>query len=121
MSTQYDGRPPAKRPRLQEDNAEEPALVDVPDSEVWFRNGNVMIAAVDDSTKQRHLFKCHQGLLAHRLPALEDMFEAGAMANSASASETHAGLPIVRLYDPYDHVRSLLRVLYNPRSVPIYL
>jgi hypothetical protein len=121
MAAQAEAVPPAKRPRLEEDVAEDAALVDIPDSEVWFSDGNIIIASVDDVNQQRHLFKCHRAVLARRLSALEDMFEAGAIADSASASEQFGGLPVVRLYDPHEDVKALLRATYNPTSVTCVL
>lgn len=113
MATRTDAVPPAKRARLEDSEA----LLDTPDEEVWFSDGNIIVAAVDDVKNRRHLFKCHRGLLAKRLPALGDMFEAGIIAGSASASEQFDGHPVVRLYDRHEHLKALLRALYDPSSV----
>lgn len=99
---------------------EEP-LNDTPNAEVWMADGNIIVAAVDESKKQRHLFKCHRGFLCKRLPALEDMFAAGDVAVSASASEQYEGLPVVRFYDPYEQVKLLLECLYDARCVLLAL
>ena len=96
----------------------EPAK-DVHDEEIWMSDGNIIIGALDELKNERHLFKCHRGLLSSRLPTLHDMFEADGSGGllSAAASEQYEGLPFVRLYDDPKDVKSLLRVLYNPRCV----
>ncbi|KAI0088127.1 hypothetical protein BDY19DRAFT_994533 [Irpex rosettiformis] len=93
---------------------------DIQDKEIWMSDGNIIIAAVDKGKSERHLFKCHRGLLASRLPVLREMFDADISSESvtASASEHYEGAPIVRLYDEVKHVRKLLEVLYNPIKLP---
>ncbi|KAI0086521.1 hypothetical protein BDY19DRAFT_995812 [Irpex rosettiformis] len=95
------------------------AVKDIQDQEIWMSDGNIIIAALDEAKNERHLFKCYRGLLAHRLPVLKEMFDADPSgAIIASASEHHAGIPLVRLYDEPKHVRRLLQVLYNPSELP---
>lgn len=121
MATQTEAVLPVKRPRLGDEEAKGAALVDIPDPEVWFSDRNVIVAAVDEAKKEKHLFKCHRDMLAQRLPALGDMFEAGKMASSVSASEHIDSLPIVHLYNPPEYVRALLQVLFNSWSVVSFL
>jgi hypothetical protein len=99
----------------------EGTLLDIQDPKVWFEDGNIIIAAVNDTKNHRHLFKCHQALVAQRLPALKNTLEAAAIADSISASETLLRLPIVHLHDPYEHLKALLRVLYNPWFVVAHI
>lgn len=108
---------PSKRPRLGDTNVSD--MKDIQDEEIWMQDGNIVVAAVDETKHERRLFKCHRGLLASRLPVLKEMFEADLTSGSvtASASEHYEGTPIVRLYDEPDHIRQLLHVLYNPRCV----
>ncbi|KAI0086522.1 hypothetical protein BDY19DRAFT_960361 [Irpex rosettiformis] len=93
---------------------------DIQDPVVWMSDGNIIVGVLDETNNERHMFKCHRGILSSRLPALRDMFEADGVGGSAgaSASEKYQGLPFVRFYDNPKHVRLLLRVIYNPSTLP---
>ena len=110
----------SKRPRI--DNADNPVLEDIQDEEIWMSDGNIVVAVVDEAKGERHLYKCHRGLLSKSLPVLGEMFEADHSSGCivASASEHYEGTPVVRLYDESAHVQQLLQVIYNPRYVRRY-
>lgn len=69
MATQTEAVLPVRRPGLRGEGAEGAALVNIPDPEVWFSDRNVIVAAVDEAKKEKHLFKCHQDMLGQRLPS----------------------------------------------------
>ncbi|KAI0345779.1 hypothetical protein BDW22DRAFT_1353371 [Trametopsis cervina] len=102
---------PQKRRRVEEELVKDP--------HIWMDDGNVAIAAVDrdDDTKEEkttYVLKCHKSVLAKQSLVFETMFS---MPPSGEHEDMYDGLPLVRLTDSYNDVKSLLRILYG--EIPV--
>lgn len=79
----------------------------VEDEYVWLEDGNIIVAAGENPTL---MFKCHRSILAANSRIFKDMF---AVSVPSPTDETYQGLPLVKLPDPPDDVRRLMRLLYD--------
>ena len=96
---------PAKRQRLDEDNAP-PAKR----SDIWFDDGNIVVRAGPGCTGVGPVygFKCHRSILSSKSYTLEAMF---GVPNSDRLSLD--GVPVVDFPDPWEDMRDFLRMMYG--------
>ncbi|KAL1756162.1 hypothetical protein FB107DRAFT_290290 [Schizophyllum commune] len=91
---------PAKRQRLDEDNAP-PAKR----SDIWFDDGNIILQA------ENLQFRVHRSLLARHSPVFKDIFGIPQPANTSEV--LIEGCPVVHLTDKASHVQFMLTKLFN--------
>ncbi|KAI0699087.1 hypothetical protein BC835DRAFT_1412739 [Cytidiella melzeri] len=86
----------------------------VHDTNIWMSDGNVIIAVEDpdDDLKRTYAFKCHMSVLAKHSNIFEALFT---LPQSQDDAETYDGVPLVVLPDPYQDVKELLQMLYDPK------
>ncbi|TDL26491.1 hypothetical protein BD410DRAFT_741816 [Rickenella mellea] len=82
--------------------------------ELWFEDGNVVIASVETS---RHLFKVHKSVLSTHSLVLRDLFALPQPIAAVQTEDTYNGLPLVDFPDSPDDVRDLLVALYYPTKL----
>ncbi|KZT72336.1 hypothetical protein DAEQUDRAFT_772994 [Daedalea quercina L-15889] len=75
----------------------------IPDKEVWFSDGNVVLEA------EGRAFKVYQGLLARDSEVFRDLFT----IPQPSSMEVFDGCPVVHLTDHPQELRHLLRVIFD--------
>lgn len=87
------------------------------DPDMWMGDGNVVIAAVDETGEEKgiRLFRCHMSVLAKHSTVFEDLF---ALARGLDAEE-YEGLPLVTVTADCNDVKGLLRILYDPLCVSV--
>ncbi len=85
--------------------------------ELWFSDGNVVLAATTDSTDNVtvKLFQVHKSQLARHSKVFEDMFNLE--EGLEPSSELLQGLPLVHLTDGAGDVKRMLDSIYNPLYV----
>ncbi|TDL25341.1 hypothetical protein BD410DRAFT_744091 [Rickenella mellea] len=91
---------------------------DVNCKDLWFDDGNVIIASVDATRTERHLFKVHKSVLSTHSLVLRDVFALPQPnASVALTMDTYNGLPLVDFPDAPKDVEDLLTVLYYPTKL----
>lgn len=92
----------------------------VPDLDLWMEDGNIVIAAVDESSEDKttYVFKCYKGLLSKHSPVFRDLLTLPQPSN-ADSEDSYEGLPLITLTDSYKDVKQLLQLLYYPRCVVV--
>ncbi|KAI0345787.1 hypothetical protein BDW22DRAFT_913487 [Trametopsis cervina] len=87
------------------------------DADIWLSDGNIIIAVEDPKDRLRaYALKCHRSVLARHSQVFNTLFT---LPQSPEAEEEYDGAPVVRLADPYDDLKSLIQMLYDPLTIPM--
>lgn len=79
------------------------------DPDLWFSDGNIVIAMKDEGNVTWGM-RCHQSILSKHSSVFEGMFA----LKTPPDSERFEEIPLVFLPDSYANMKELLRVLYDP-------
>ena len=85
------------------------------DPDVWMSDGNVVLA-VKDARGVAWGIRCHQSILARDSAVFSTLF---ALKFPSNLELCHGAL-LVTLSDPYEDMKALLRMLYDPVKFVIF-
>lgn len=86
----------------------------LPDPDLYFTDGNVVLAAPDAIKPSVWYFRVHKSILARNSPAFDSMFSPPPLPTQ-SEGDTYDGVLKVDLPDDAVIVKTFLKSLYGPR------
>ncbi|KAI0076011.1 hypothetical protein K474DRAFT_1311859 [Panus rudis PR-1116 ss-1] len=110
-TTDYAGERSYKRARLELDSrsASHGDAGITPHETFWYEDGNVILVASNSTTGCR----IHRSVLSSNSEVFKDMFQL-----ADPSGESYSGCPVVRLPDTPAELDIVVRVMYQPLSIP---